>query len=122
MPFRGSNQDSPDPAGDSTQLNHVQIVGFHGVTERRGRSLPTRELEFDGVATKAQGVALKVGKGRVVIMGEAAMFSAQVFKFAFEGKPGRVWTASAAPRTLGRSNSYAVGIEFPIRRAGFASS
>jgi hypothetical protein len=39
-----------------------------------------------GVAGRAQGVAFTVGKGRVVVMGEAAMFSAQVYKFSYQGK------------------------------------
>jgi hypothetical protein len=39
------------------------------------------------VGGRAQGIALKPGKGRVVIMGEAAMFSAQLIRFEHEGKP-----------------------------------
>lgn len=38
------------------------------------------------VGGRAQGVALTFGKGRVVIMGEAAMFSAQLIRFEHEGK------------------------------------
>jgi hypothetical protein len=41
-------QDSPDPEGDSKQLNHQQFVGFHGETGHRLRSFPTRKLDFDG--------------------------------------------------------------------------
>jgi hypothetical protein len=39
------------------------------------------------VGGRAQGIALKLGKGRVVIVGEAAMFSAQLIRFEHEGKP-----------------------------------
>jgi hypothetical protein len=40
------------------------------------------------VSGRAQGVAFGFGKGRVVVMGEAAMFSAQVVRFNDEdGKP-----------------------------------
>lgn len=39
------------------------------------------------VGGRAQGVALTFGKGRVVMMGEAAMFSAQLIRFEHEGKP-----------------------------------
>jgi len=39
------------------------------------------------VGGRAQGIALKPGKGRVVMMGEAAMFSAQLIRFEHEGKP-----------------------------------
>jgi hypothetical protein len=39
------------------------------------------------VGGRAQGIALKLGKGRVVMMGEAAMFSAQLIRFEHEGKP-----------------------------------
>ena len=39
------------------------------------------------VGGRAQGIALTFGKGRVVIMGEAAMFSAQLIRFEHEGKP-----------------------------------
>lgn len=40
------------------------------------------------VAGRAQGVALEYGKGRVAIMGEAAMFSAQVVRFNdAQGRP-----------------------------------
>lgn len=38
------------------------------------------------VGGRAQGVALTFGKGRVVMMGEAAMFSAQLIRFEHEGK------------------------------------
>ncbi|MFL6202563.1 MAG: DUF4350 domain-containing protein [Thermoanaerobaculia bacterium] len=38
------------------------------------------------VGGRAQGIALKLGKGRVVMMGEAAMFSAQLIRFEQEGK------------------------------------
>ena len=41
-----------------------------------------------GIGSRAQGLAMKVGKGRVVVLGEAAMLSAQVIKFEREGKPG----------------------------------
>ena len=47
----------------------------------RNPSTPDRPNEISGtnsVGGRAQGVALKMGKGRVVILGEAAMFSAQV--------------------------------------------
>jgi hypothetical protein len=36
---------------------------------------------------RAQGVAMKFGRGRVVILGEAAMFSAQVIRSTQEGQP-----------------------------------
>lgn len=39
------------------------------------------------VGGRAQGVALAFGKGRVVVMAEAAMFSAQLIRFEHEGKP-----------------------------------
>jgi hypothetical protein len=39
------------------------------------------------VGGRAQGVALKFGKGRLVVMAEAAMFSAQIIRFEHEGKP-----------------------------------
>jgi hypothetical protein len=40
------------------------------------------------VSGRAQGLAFRLGKGRVVVMGEAAMFSAQVVRFNDEdGKP-----------------------------------
>lgn len=38
------------------------------------------------VGGRAQGVALTFGKGRVVMVGEAAMFSAQLIRFEHEGK------------------------------------
>jgi hypothetical protein len=38
------------------------------------------------VAGRAQGLALEFGKGRVVMTGEAAMFSAQVVRFTENGK------------------------------------
>lgn len=39
------------------------------------------------VGGRAQGVALRFGKGRVVILGEAAMLSAQVVRFVEGGQP-----------------------------------
>lgn len=47
---------------------------------------PLAELAT-AVAGRAQGLALPFGKGRVVVMGEAAMFSAQVVRFEEGGKP-----------------------------------
>lgn len=38
------------------------------------------------VAGRAQGLAMKFGKGRVVILGEAAMFSAQVIRSTQDGR------------------------------------
>jgi hypothetical protein len=40
------------------------------------------------VAGRAQGIAMKYGKGRVVILGEAGLFSAQIIRFP-EGSPRR---------------------------------
>ena len=40
----------------------------------------------NSVSGRAQGVAMQFGKGRVVIMAEAAMFSAQVVRFQNDGK------------------------------------
>ena len=39
------------------------------------------------VGGRAQGLAMRFGKGRVVILGEAAMFSAQVIRSTQEGQP-----------------------------------
>lgn len=38
------------------------------------------------VGGRAQGIAMKFGKGRVVVLGEAAMFSAQVIRFGEGGR------------------------------------
>jgi len=38
-----------------------------------------------GIAGRAQGLTMKVGKGRVVMLGEAGMLSAQVIKFQRDG-------------------------------------
>ncbi|MBZ5597007.1 MAG: hypothetical protein LAN83_01685 [Acidobacteriia bacterium] len=49
------------------------------------REYPFRESTFaEGrpAAGRAQGIALSFGKGRVVVLGEAAMLSAQVFRVA----------------------------------------
>jgi hypothetical protein len=42
------------------------------------------------VGGRAQGVAMKFGRGRVVILGEAAMFSAQVIRSTQEGQPREI--------------------------------
>jgi len=39
------------------------------------------------VAERVQGLAMSVGKGRLVVLGEAAMFSAQVATLTQEGRP-----------------------------------
>jgi hypothetical protein len=39
------------------------------------------------VSGRAQGIAMKFGKGRLVIAGEAAMFSAQIIRYQQEGQP-----------------------------------
>jgi hypothetical protein len=38
------------------------------------------------VGGRAQGLAMKFGRGRVVVLGEAALFSAQVVRFTHEGR------------------------------------
>lgn len=64
-------------------------LGFKGMNRfREADAAYLAEVKArHGVAGRAQGVAFRLGKGRVAMMGEAAMFSAQVFKFTFEGKP-----------------------------------
>lgn len=54
------------------------------------------------VAGRAQGVALDYGKGRVVVMGEAAMFSAQVARFT--DPDGRVNEMRMGMNVVGNDN------------------
>jgi hypothetical protein len=81
----------PDAFELHTQEEMEQAVpklGYEGMNRVRAADAAyvAQMKDRHGVAGRAQGVALKIGKGRVVMMGEAAMFSAQVFKFTFEGK------------------------------------
>jgi hypothetical protein len=59
---------SYESAGNEVQAD---LAAFQGGKPHHARS----------VAGRAQGVALEYGKGRLVVMGEAAMFSAQVIRF-----------------------------------------
>jgi hypothetical protein len=82
----------PDAFELHTQEEMERVVpklGYEGMNRvRTADAAYVAEMkERHGAAGKAQGIALRVGKGRVVMMGEAAMFSAQVFKFTYEGKP-----------------------------------
>jgi len=63
-------------------------LGYEGMDRVRGAdpAFITEMKQRHGVAGRAQGVAFTLGKGRVVVMGEAAMFSAQVYKFTYQGK------------------------------------
>lgn len=62
---------------------------------RDAETAPTRatftSTHGSAVPNRAQGVALTIGAGRVVILGEAAMMSAQVFPAA-DGRQGRMGT------------------------------
>lgn len=49
---------------------------------RQGKFVAARKI-----TNRAQAIAFDSGKGRVVMTGEAAMFSAQVVRFADQGKP-----------------------------------
>jgi hypothetical protein len=57
-------------------------LGAHSITAATAGESPSREelAEFKGksAAGRAQGIALTFGKGRVVMLGEAAMMSAQI--------------------------------------------
>ncbi len=50
-----------------------------------GKDLSKADRDTRSVAGRAQGVALEYGRGRVIVVGEAAMFSAQILKW---DKPG----------------------------------
>jgi hypothetical protein len=76
--FTGQSLGVPDGADALMKL---------GPGAREAQSV--KELESStgqSVGGRAQGVALKFGKGRVVVMAEAAMFSAQIVRFEHEGK------------------------------------
>lgn len=55
----------------------------HETLERRGRDVIVKVTYGDPVAIPgwAQGLALECGRGRVVVMGEAAMPTAQLHRF-----------------------------------------
>jgi len=55
------------------------------VADTSGRTGPDT-LYYRRAGGRAQAVAMKFGKGRVVVLGEAAMFSAQVIRFGEEGR------------------------------------
>ncbi|MGH2359441.1 MAG: DUF4350 domain-containing protein, partial [bacterium] len=50
------------------------------------KSHEERKAHARPVGGRAQGIAMRFGKGRVVIMGEAAMFSAQIIRFIEGGQ------------------------------------
>lgn len=82
--FTGQSLKGPDGSVAFMKLASTAI----DVTPRRGDA-PQRQVSAAG---RAQGIALKFGKGRVVVLGEAAMLSAQLagpqkMKFGMN-KPG----------------------------------
>jgi hypothetical protein len=65
---------------DSPEVGHAIARATPG-----GQVLSKADGGARSVAGRAQGVALEYGRGRIIIAGEAAMFSAQILKF---DKPG----------------------------------
>lgn len=80
---------SYESAGNEVQSD---IGAFQSGTPHKARS----------VAGRAQGVALDYGKGRVVVIGEAAMFSAQVARFT--DPDGRVNEMKMGMNVAGNDN------------------
>jgi hypothetical protein len=66
-----------DPIGRAILASANARGGTANATDPRSRS----------DAGRAQGVALAFGRGRVIVVGEAALFSAQVLKFQQPGRP-----------------------------------
>lgn len=74
LTFTGQSLDGPDGATvlltlPSTAIEYVPVAQGEGRTEMREEK-----------AGSAQGLAFEYGKGRVVVLGEAAMLTAQVYK------------------------------------------
>jgi hypothetical protein len=82
-------QSSYESAGNEVQAD---IAAFQSGKPHKARS----------AAGRAPGVALDYGKGRVVIMGEAAMFSAQVARFT--DPDGRVIEMKMGMNVAGNDN------------------
>ena len=82
-------QSSYESAGNEVQAD---MAAFQSGKPHKARS----------IAGRAQGVALDYGKGRVVIMGEAAMFSAQVARFTEPN--GRVNETKMGMNVAGNDN------------------
>jgi hypothetical protein len=59
-----------------------------GMDSKEGPAQKTITAHARPVGGRAQGIAMKFGKGRLVVFGEAAMFSAQVIRFK-EGEQQR---------------------------------
>jgi hypothetical protein len=89
LPCRANNADHPITRGrnDSERISRVQTFTGQSLKGPPG-SLPIMKLAdtaFDRVdgnevsaAGRSQGLAFAYGKGRVVLLGEAAMLSAQI--------------------------------------------
>jgi len=65
--------DSAREAPDNTSLN----VAARAIADKDELALS----QFPSVAGRAQGLAMRFGRGRVVVLGEAGMLSAQVVRF-----------------------------------------
>ena len=67
-----------DPSYESSPASsEADLAAF-----RSGQPVAARKI-----TGRAQGIAFEFGKGRVVMTGEAAMFSAQVIRYTEQGKP-----------------------------------
>ncbi|HYD46366.1 MAG TPA: DUF4350 domain-containing protein [Phenylobacterium sp.] len=71
----------PDPAWEAP--NRDRLDAANAALRSAGKGTPSLKGIAEPVAGRAQGLALEHGRGRVVVLGEAAMFSAQ--KVEFEG-------------------------------------
>lgn len=71
----------PDPAWEAPDRDRLNAAD--AALRSAGKGTPSLKGIAEPVAARAQGLALEHGRGRIVVLGEAAMFSAQ--KVEFEG-------------------------------------
>ena len=87
--FTGQSLGVPDGAAPLLKLsdtareapNTSDLDAESGAARGTGAAHEAAGSRSHSVAGRAQGMAMKFGKGRVVILGEAGMFSAQVVRF-----------------------------------------
>ena len=82
MSFKGQSLEGPEGSVSFLQLADTAIDRMPELTEIENlNGLPEKVIKYAdpvSAAGRAQGIALKFGKGRVIVLGEAAMLTAQI--------------------------------------------
>lgn len=89
--FTGQSLTVPDAAAALLRLGPAAREARTGAESEAGTGVP--------VHGRAQALAMRFGRGRIVMLGEAAMLSAQVLRYEDDGRPAELRMGMNVPGT-----------------------